>query len=64
LPEYISNLQQRFGNGTLGNLLSVDSFKDIIASQGSGSVISRTFGVFSGLFTFITVLVISFYSAY
>lgn len=61
LPEYIANLQQRFGNGTLGSLLSVDSFKDIIASQGSGSVISRTFGVFSGLFTFITVLVISFY---
>lgn len=61
LPEYIARFQNRFGDNFIGNLISNESFKDIISGPGSGSMLSRTFGVFSGLFTFITVLVISFY---
>ena len=61
LPDYVAQFQSRFGSNFFGNLVSTDTFKNLISGPGPESVISRTFGVFSGLFTFITVLVISFY---
>ncbi len=61
LPEYLGNFQQKFAGTELGNLFSTDTFKNLISGSGSSTVISSTYGVFSGLFTFLTVLVISFY---
>jgi predicted PurR-regulated permease PerM len=61
LPEYSASFQSRlgflFGNVDLSVLI-----RNFFAGFASGNyVITRTFGVFNGLFSFITVLVISFY---
>ena len=61
-PQYVAEFQQKypslasiFGGNDLANVLS-DVF-----TGGDQTVVSRTVGVFNGVFAFITVLVISFY---
>ncbi len=61
LPQYVAQLNARFGSGVIENFISADTIKNFISDNGSTTVVNSTFGVFSGVFTFITVLVISFY---
>jgi len=61
LPEYAQALQTRLNGTMLGSVDISDSAKTFVNYIGGGSVVSSTFGVFSGLFSIITVLVISFY---
>ncbi|MBL8030150.1 MAG: AI-2E family transporter [Candidatus Doudnabacteria bacterium] len=61
LPEYVAQLSARFGSGFVENFISPERIQNFISDNGSSTVVSGTFGVFSGVFTFITVLVISFY---
>ncbi len=62
LPQYITNFQERLASLGLNNVGLPDFIKQIIAGAGSGkSVLSQTFGVFNGVLSFISVLVISFY---
>lgn len=55
-PEYFSMFQDQLGNINLSNF-SITSLLDEV----KGGFLDKTFGVFSGLFSFITVLVVSFY---
>jgi predicted PurR-regulated permease PerM len=55
-PEYFSRFQDQLGNVNLSNF-SITSLLDEV----KGGFLDKTFGVFSGLFSFITVLVVSFY---
>ena len=55
-PEYFSRFQDQLGNINLSNF-SITSLLDEV----KGGFLDKTFGVFSGLFSFITVLVVSFY---
>lgn len=61
LPGYINKLQEMFGAGTAFNLSLNDVLDRLASAFQGGELVSRTFGVFSGFFTFITVLVVSFY---
>ncbi len=58
LPQYSSDLNARIGGG-----FDLASFwKQILSGIGGGSsVINNTFGIFNGVISFVTVLVISFY---
>jgi predicted PurR-regulated permease PerM len=64
LPTYTQQLQQQFpiiqtilGNANLGDVL-----RNIFTpAVGGESVVSRTVGVFNGVFSVITILVVSFY---
>lgn len=59
LPAYLTRLQESLG---MASNLSVTQFTDkFLGFFKEGEVVSRTFGVFNGVFGFITVLVISFY---
>jgi len=64
IPEYTVQLEQRFpiirtvlGNADLGDVLR-HVFSPVVSSE---SVVTRTVGVFNGIFSAITILVISFY---
>lgn len=61
LPDYGQALQARFSGSLLGGIDIMDSIKNFVSGVSGGSVLSQTYGVFSGLFSIITVLVISFY---
>jgi predicted PurR-regulated permease PerM len=58
MPEYVMAIQER-----LGTSFSVSEFwTEVINSFGGGnSIITSTFGFFNGFFSFVAVLVISFY---
>lgn len=61
LPEYLKLLQERLGffigGGSVTNYI-----QSMLGGFGtSNAVVSSTFGVFNGLFTLLTVLVVSFY---
>lgn len=58
-PEYFSKFQDHLGSISWGNF-SLSDFTGSFLSGDSG-ILSRTFGVFNGFISFITVLVISFY---
>ena len=61
LPSYIDSLQTRY-SGIFGENGLQRFFSETIGAFSSGkNVVSGTYGVFNGFFTFITVLVISFY---
>lgn len=55
-PEYFSRFQDQLGSIDLSNFSPSYLFDEF-----SGGFLDKTFGVFSGLFSFITVLVVSFY---
>lgn len=64
LPELTAKIQERlpifhslFGNANLGDVIR----QAFYSASGEGSLFSRTLGVFNGVFSVITVLVISFY---
>ncbi len=59
-PEYLASLQGRIGMGSLGNYLDLNAIKNFFSGGNSG-VLTKTVGIFNGVFSFITVLVISFY---
>lgn len=60
-PEYVKAFQSRLSGSWFSGINISDFAKNLISGGNSSTVISRTFGVFSGFFSFITVLVISFY---
>lgn len=62
LPQYLGALQERLSSFGLGNVDVSDFLTKAFASpEPGGNVLSQTFGVFSGLLSFVSVLVISFY---
>ena len=64
LPGYSNELRLKFPGlvYALGNFDFAEMLKKFTEVGGAGSsVFARTIGVFNGLFTFVTVLVISFY---
>ncbi|MBI3232106.1 MAG: AI-2E family transporter [Candidatus Doudnabacteria bacterium] len=61
LPEYASEFEQRFGLRFIKGLNLANLFGNFLSQGGENAVFKRTFGVFNGLFSFVTVLVISFY---
>ncbi|MBI5529968.1 MAG: AI-2E family transporter [Candidatus Doudnabacteria bacterium] len=62
LPQYLTSLQERLSSFGLGNVDVSDFIKSAVSSPEPGSnVLSQTFGVFNGLLSFVSVLVISFY---
>jgi predicted PurR-regulated permease PerM len=61
LPSYSAALQERLGSTIFGNLNITEYVKGMFANGGGSSFVVQTFGVFNGLLTFISVLVISFY---
>lgn len=64
LPNYSSELRLKFPGliYTFGNFDLAEMLKKVVDVGSAGSsVFARTIGVFNGLFTFVTVLVISFY---
>lgn len=62
LPQYLGALQERLSAFGLGNIdLSDFLTKAFTSPEPGGNVLSQTFGVFSGLLSFVSVLVISFY---
>ncbi len=61
LPEYMASLQARFGSTWLSGVDFSNIFQQFISGSGGDSVLNKTFGVFNGLLSIITVLVISFY---
>lgn len=61
LPEYTAQFEQRFGLSFLKSLNASEIFSGFFAQNGDGGVFAKTFGVFNGLFSLVTVLVISFY---
>ncbi len=60
-PSYLQGLQNRLGTSWLDAETVSSYFKNMLSQPGENSVLSRTFGVFSGAFSLVTVLVISFY---
>lgn len=61
LPDISLAIQERFGS-LLGGASISKLISETISTIGNGhSIVSGTFGVFNGLFTAITVLVVSFY---
>jgi predicted PurR-regulated permease PerM len=64
LPQYTEQFRSQFPvvNELMGGIDLGDAIKQIFSTVNGGeSVLNRTVGVFNGFFTFITVLVISFY---
>lgn len=61
LPEYSQSLQGRLQGTFFGGFNLSDVFKGFVSDSGSNGVVAKTFGVFNGFLTIITVLVISFY---
>ncbi len=64
LPQYTEQFRTQFPvvNELMGGIDLGDAIKQIFSTVNGGeSVLNRTVGVFNGFFTFITVLVISFY---
>ncbi len=59
LPIYLGRIQESFGINLNGDFLQ--TIQNFFNSTSQAGVVSGTFGVFSGFFSFITVLVISFY---
>jgi predicted PurR-regulated permease PerM len=59
-PTYVTKIQGMFGGTVLQNFNIGDVFKAFL-SGGDSSVFTKTFGIFNGFFSFVTVLVISFY---
>ncbi len=57
LPEYGQALQSRLG----ANFSVLDFWNSLINGGDSGNIITSTFGIFSGFFSVIAILVISFY---
>lgn len=63
-PSYLDQLRQRIPGSAsfLSNVDFSDFGKSLIGSFSSdGTVFSRTLGIFNGVFSFITILVVSFY---
>lgn len=62
IPQNISSLQDRLSSLGFGNVDFSDFITSAFSNPGGGkTVLSQTFGVFNSLFSFISVLVISFY---
>ncbi|MEK7161932.1 MAG: AI-2E family transporter [Patescibacteria group bacterium] len=61
VPAYSMALQERFGSTVFANLNLSEYAKNLFAGSGGASFVVQTFGIFSGLLAFISVLVISFY---
>lgn len=64
LPEYTSQLQQRFPiiRTILGDANLADVIRQVFTPvDGGGGVVSRTVGVFNSIFSVVTILVVSFY---
>lgn len=59
-PEYSAKFQNKISGTVLENFGIFDFFQNFITG-GQNTVVSRTFGIFNGFFSFVTVLVISFY---
>ncbi len=63
-PSYIEQLRQRFPDAAfiINNLDFSEFGKGVIGTfDSNGTVFSRTLGLFNGVFSFITILVVSFY---
>ena len=60
-PSYAKQFEERFGFSFLNDLRLGNIFENIFSSPSGQGVIKSTFGVFNGVFSFISVLVISFY---
>lgn len=61
IPQYSQHFQDRFG-GLIGSQTLSDLLQRLLSGFRTGNtLLSSTFGVFNGLFSFITVLVVSFY---
>ncbi len=63
LPQLTIELQSRIPNlsGFFGGANMPEILKQLVANVGGESAFSRTIGLFNGVFTFITVLVVSLY---
>ncbi len=61
IPEYSQHFQDRFGGFIGGQTLSTFLQNLLSGFKSGNTLVSSTFGVFNGLFSFITVMVISFY---
>lgn len=63
LPQYTVQIQQRFPiiNNLLGNTNLADVIRQVLSPVGGGGVVSRTVGLFNGIFSVVTILVVSFY---
>lgn len=59
LPEYVSYIQKQFP--LLANVHIGDVADHFLSGDQDNSFVNRTIGVFSGLVSFLTILVISFY---
>lgn len=63
-PSYMEQLRQRLPGSAsfLTNVDFSDFGRSVISSfNGEGTVFTRTLGIFNGVFSFITILVVSFY---
>jgi predicted PurR-regulated permease PerM len=61
-PQNAASFEQRVGLKIFSEQDLINAVRNLISGAAvSGNVLARTFGVFSGVFSFITVMVISFY---
>lgn len=64
LPQFIADFQTQYPNvfNFFGNVNLSGALKDFFNPENGGAtVVTRTVGIFNGLFAFLTVLVVSFY---
>lgn len=61
LPDYLIDFQNRFGN-IFGSASGTNLIGDLLSKlTGGGGVISGTFGIFNGVISIISIVIISFY---
>lgn len=62
-PAFLASFQERYPSvsGAFGTVNGNEILQSLVGGGDGGTVFTRTAGVFSGVFAFITVLVISFY---
>jgi predicted PurR-regulated permease PerM len=60
-PEYLGQFQNKLGNASPGQSVLAEFVRNLLSGQVDLGLLSKTYGVFSGLFSLLTVLVISFY---
>lgn len=62
-PAFLASFQERYPSvsGAFGTVNGNEILQSLVGGSDGGTVFTRTAGVFSGVFAFITVLVISFY---
>ncbi len=60
-PEYVASFQNKLGSGMFSGLPIDEYLKGLFSGSGNSEFYQTTIGVFSGVVSFLTVLVISFY---